>query len=146
MTKVHRRRSGAPRWRPNALDLGATHCSPLRVRVRAGWPTAIARLNEDSSPDTTFVPPANLQTANVTSIVVQADGKIVIGGTFTEVGGQTPNQVARLNANGSLDAGFDPNVNNTVWAIVQGTRRQVIPGGVFTSVGGMTRNRLARVG
>ena len=43
---------------------------------------------------------------------VQADGKILIGGGFTTIGGVARNRIARLNPDGSLDTGFDPNANN----------------------------------
>src|ERR1017187_6192471 len=39
----------------------------------------------------------------VYSLAVQADGKILVGGPFTTLGGQTRNRIARLNANGILD-------------------------------------------
>ena len=34
------------------------------------------------------------------SIAVQADGKILIGGAFTTIGGVTRNRIARLNPDG----------------------------------------------
>ena len=42
------------------------------------------------------------------SLVVQPDGKILAGGSFTSLGGQTRNRLGRLNADGSLDASFQP--------------------------------------
>lgn len=39
----------------------------------------------------------------VLSIALQPDGKILIGGVFTTMGGVTRNHMARLNANGSFD-------------------------------------------
>jgi len=35
--------------------------------------------------------------------VVQADGKILVGGDFTTLGGQTRNRIGRLNTDGTLD-------------------------------------------
>jgi uncharacterized delta-60 repeat protein len=53
-----------------------------------------------------FNPGAN---GTVNSLVIQADGKILVGGTFTTVGGgQACVGIARINANGSLDSGFNP--------------------------------------
>ena len=56
-------------------------------------------------------------------IVQQADGKILLGGTFTTLspnGGAavTRNRIARLNPDGTLDSAFDPNANGSVQAIV----------------------------
>ena len=63
-----------------------------------------------------FDPNAN---GTVRAIVVQADGKIIIGGNFTQVspnGGAavTRNRIARFNPDGTLDTAFDPNANDSV--------------------------------
>ena len=50
-------------------------------------------------------------------VVVQPDGKIVIAGDFTSVNGAPRNRLARLNANGSVDAGFNPVFNGPVNAL-----------------------------
>src|SRR5207237_6996317 len=69
----------------------------------------IARLNPDGSLDTAFNPNAG---NNVYSIAVQADGKIVAGGTFSTIGGQTRTRMARLDAvTGAADS-FNPNANH----------------------------------
>ena len=44
--------------------------------------------------------------ADVKAIALQADGKIIIGGTFTIFSGVSVRRIARLNANGSIDANF----------------------------------------
>ena len=46
--------------------------------------------------------------SDVETIAVQADGKIIIGGFFTSYNGTSRNRIARLNADGSLDATFNP--------------------------------------
>ena len=53
----------------------------------------IARLNTDGTLDTAFDPNAN---DHVGAIGLQADGKIVVGGTFGSIGGQPRNCIARL--------------------------------------------------
>src|SRR5438067_714329 len=44
----------------------------------------------------------------VYSIAIQTNGQILIGGDFTSFDNTNRVNVARLNANGSLDDGFDP--------------------------------------
>jgi uncharacterized delta-60 repeat protein len=86
-------------------------------------------------------------------VVVQPDGKILIGGDFTTLspnGGAavTRNRIARLNPDGTLDAGFDPNANNSVYAIALQADGKILVSGVFSganSIGGQTRNRIARL-
>src|SRR5688572_12795424 len=66
----------------------------------------IARLNSDGSLDLSFL---NLQSGVddwVQSIVVQSDGKILIGGYFTLVNGVSRNLIARLNPDGLVDNTF----------------------------------------
>jgi Domain of unknown function (DUF5122) beta-propeller len=55
----------------------------------------ISRLNPDGTLDTAFDPNANVPGTNVFSIAVQADGKILVGGNFTNIGGQPRNNIAR---------------------------------------------------
>ena len=64
-----------------------------------------------------FDPNAN---SSVRIVVVQPDGKILIGGDFTSLapnGGVsvTRNHIARLNPDGSLDADFNPDANTNVY-------------------------------
>lgn len=69
----------------------------------------IARLNSDGSLDEGFVPAisGDYESAPIFSAVIQTDGKIVVGGSMFE--GSQSLMLRRLNANGSLDAGFRPN-------------------------------------
>ena len=53
----------------------------------------VARLNLDGTVDTAFDPNAP---DGVSTVSIQADGKILIGGNFTSVGGQSRNLFARL--------------------------------------------------
>src|SRR5207253_2984363 len=87
-------------------------------------------------------------TANVHSIAVQADGKILTGGNFTSIGGQTRNRIARLDATTGLADSFDPNANDDVFSIALQADGKILAGGAFngaTSIGGQTRNRIARL-
>ena len=64
-----------------------------------------------------FNPNAN---GRVRVVVVQPDGKILIGGDFTALaphGGAavTRHRIARLNPDGTLDTAFDPNASGNVF-------------------------------
>src|SRR5205814_6663608 len=83
-------------------------------------------------------------------VVVQPDGKILIGGDFTTLspnGGAavTRNHIARLNPDGTLDTAFDPNANGSVFSIAVQADGNILAGGSFSSIGGQTRNRIARL-
>ena len=103
----------------------------------------LARLNLDGTLDTAFDP--NVTGGDVNAIALQADGKIVIGGFFTNIGGQTRNRLARLNTDGTLDMAFDPDLGNAVRALAIQADGKIIAGGQFTTVGGQTCNRIARL-
>jgi uncharacterized delta-60 repeat protein len=102
----------------------------------------IARLNADGSLDTGFNPNAG---GLVYSLVVQTDGKILLGGDFTAVGGATRYRIARLNADGTVDSGFNPVVNNVVFSLALQADGKILLGGYFTTVGGTARYYIARL-
>jgi len=106
----------------------------------------IARLNIDGTIDNAFNPNANNP---VVSVALQADGKILIGGSFATLspnGGasEARNAFARLNADGTVDA-FDPQPNKQVFAIALQADGKVLVGGAFDTIGGQSRSVLARL-
>src|SRR5438067_6034490 len=111
--------------------------------------SGIARLNADGSLDSSFNPSLalNSATGQVQAVALQTDGKIVIGGSFTGVNGTARNNIARLNADGSLDTSFNPGsgADKQVRAIAVQTDGRIVIGGYFTSVNATARNRVARL-
>ncbi len=112
----------------------------------------IARLNADGTLDTNFDPNAN---GEVDSVAVQADGKVLLTGFFTSLSPNsgtavTRNRIARLNADGSIDTGFNPSADNGVYGLAFQADGKVVINGAFTQLspnGGaaVTRNRIARL-
>ncbi len=107
----------------------------------------LARLNADGSLDAAFDPSVTggVSGAWVEAMAVQADGKILVGGMFTQVGGQPQANLARLNADGSLDAGFGSTANGRVSALAVQADGRILLGGYFTQAAGQVRNSLARL-
>src|SRR5204863_47734 len=97
-----------------------------------------------------FDPNAN---GTVRVVVVQPDGKILIGGEFTTLspnGGMavTRNHIARLNPDGTLDTAFNPNANGIVDSIAVQADGKILAGGAFSganSIGGQMRDHIARL-
>ena len=106
----------------------------------------IARLNTNGSLDATFSPGTGTD-GSISAIALQPDGKIIIGGSFTSYNSIVRNNIARLNADGTLDATFNPGTgtNSTVTTILHQTDGKIIIGGGFTSFNGTGRNRIARI-
>jgi uncharacterized delta-60 repeat protein len=106
----------------------------------------IARLHADGALDLVFNPNVvGPVRPSVQCIAVQPDGKILIGGSFTNVGGFTRNGIVRLNEDGALDVGFNPNPNGRVVAIAQQPNGKILVGGEFTHIGGQFRSYIARL-
>ncbi len=98
----------------------------------------LGRLNPDGSLDSSFDPGAN---GEITALAVQPDGKIIVAGSFTTLGGggtgSTPrNYIGRLNADGSIDPGFDPGANGPILALAVQADGKILVGGSFTTLGG----------
>jgi uncharacterized delta-60 repeat protein len=70
-----------------------------------GTPGRIARLNADGSFDATFAP-GDGPDGDVLAFLSQPDGKIVVGGKFSNYNGTAANKIARINSDGSLDTSF----------------------------------------
>jgi len=110
----------------------------------------ILRLNSNGTIDWSF----NIGTGfnnTVSKIVVQSDGKILVGGRFTEYNGQqTTKCLTRLNSNGSLDTSFNNSnsvgqIGDYVGSIILQLDGKIIIGGSFGTFNGQSQNRIARL-
>lgn len=95
------------------------------------------------SPDTNFVVQLD---APVLAVLPLSDGRIVIGGSFTNVNGQPSPSLARLLANGSRDPGFVRSLplDGDVLALATNSSGGLLVGGRFRQVDGVWRPGLAR--
>lgn len=106
----------------------------------------IARITSTGFLDNSFTS-AGTAIGIVRAIEVQADNKIVVGGTFSMINGVARTRLARLNSDGSVDTSFDPGAgaNNAVYVIKNHWNKSVLIAGDFTAYNNVGRNRLARV-
>jgi uncharacterized delta-60 repeat protein len=97
--------------------------------------------------DASFVPTGSGVSGQVNTVVVQPDGKVLIGGSFTSYNGITRNRIARLNVDGTLDLTFNPTLgfNNDVNSIALQSSGKIIVGGKFTSYEGLNAGRYVRL-
>lgn len=110
----------------------------------------IARINSDGTLDATFNPGTGATGqyfSEVNSIAMQTDGKVIIGGNFETYNGTSRNNIARINADGTLDASFKPGtgVRGTVHTIAVQRDGKALIGGFFTSYNGTDRYHIARI-
>lgn len=96
--------------------------------------------------DTSFIVEAGFNNAVMTT-AIQSDGKILAGGWFTTYKGVSRNNIARLNADGSLDTSFNVGTgfDGTVYAIKLQSDGKILVGGSFTSYNGITQKRITRL-
>jgi hypothetical protein len=96
------------------------------------------RVNANGSFDSGFSPAAFESTGEdlhlLEALQVLPSGKILVGGNFISVNGAPRNRIARLNADGTLDAGFNlPNgANNIVYDFSLQADGKILVSGAFT--------------
>ena len=81
----------------------------------------------------------------VYSIVVQEDGKILVGGAFTEIAGQVHPHLARLHSNGQLDSSFSGGTDGPVYRLLRQPDGRILVGGSFSNLQGVARQSIGRL-
>ncbi len=113
--------------------------------------SSLARLNADGSLDPSFAPGTGIEDGVVYAVAIQPDGKVVVGGSFIGVQGAARPGIARFNADGTLDATFNPGTGtgggetNAVYAVAVQPDGKLVIGGNFTAYAGVGRNSIARL-
>lgn len=113
--------------------------------------TGIARLDSNGALDLGFNPVLSGALSAVYSLALQGDGRILIGGSFTNVSATLRTNIARLNTDGSLDTSFKPVSAGggqfslaVFYGVAIDAQGRVVVGGDFASVNGLVRTNLAR--
>ncbi|MCL4787915.1 MAG: hypothetical protein KJ070_14165 [Verrucomicrobia bacterium] len=112
----------------------------------------LARLLTSGAVDSSY----NIATgpdSGVNAAVLQPDGKLLIGGAFETVRGIARRGIARLNADGTVDATFTPGTGfmdsqsgfGSVYQLALQPDGRVIAVGYFDRFNGVVRNRVARL-
>lgn len=118
------------------------------ARVSGAPRSCIARLNPDGSLDTSFDPGQGISGGlynMIQSVAVQADGSILVGGSFDRVNGAARSNLVLLNSNGKLDTNFTAKLDSPVRSIALQADGQVLIGGEFSGVNGALHSRIARL-
>ena len=107
-------------------------------------------MNPDGTRDTAFTTNTGTgASGTVNAVVIQTDGKILVGGDFTTWNGVTVNRIVRLNPDGTRDTAFTTNTgtgaSGTVeWIAIQPDGKILVVGD-FTTWNGVTVNRIVRL-
>lgn len=143
-----------PDWNPGAYNLvraiavdaaGAVYVGGDFTGSGGELRRRIARLDGagTGAADASWNPNAN---APVHSLALDASGNLYVGGTFTSIGGQVRNRIARLATTGAgaADPGWDPGSDGLVAALaLDGSG--VVAGGRFSLAAGAPRWSVARL-
>jgi len=112
----------------------------------------LIRLNSDGTKDTSFNIGSGFtgfttQRGLVDVIVVDPNGKILIGGNFNSYQGSSSNYLVRLNSDGSKDTSFDVGAGFDSWvlSIALDSSGKILVGGFFNLYRSLTQNRLIRL-
>lgn len=108
----------------------------------------VSRLNTDGSADGTFAVGAGAN-GYVNTTLLLPNGQLLIGGKFTTFNGQARQNLALINADGSLDA-TNFNVNQEVLSLAIDGSSRILVGGSFTVISinngeNYTRSYVARL-
>jgi uncharacterized delta-60 repeat protein len=107
----------------------------------------IARLNVDGSLDTSFNVGSGAD-YHVYSLLVQPNGKILVGGAFTVFNQANRQGIVRLDADGSIDPDFNPRPGVSYFGIFDMCLQpdgKVVVAGSFVTVNGVNRRNIARL-
>ena len=132
---------------PDGKILVAGRFSSIAGKAKA----SLARLNPDGTLDTSFVPRVTSggPFPNVYALALQPDGKILVGGNFGLVNGESRNGIARLNADGTLDTAFNPGKGTgyyrDVYSVAVQADGKILLAGNFRKIDGHDRRDLARL-
>ena len=120
----------------------------------------ILRINANGTYDSTFTgwgfqnyPSVGVQPCKIKSIVLQPDGKILVGGEFTLYFSTSPTsntsvgRIVRINTNGSIDTTFNTGngFNGPVNCIIVQPDNKIIVAGDFTDYNGSPEVKMARL-
>jgi len=116
------------------------------TRYQGKQAKGIARLLPDGELDTLFNTGLGFN-QRFQCLAVQEDGRILVGGFFTEFDGIPINRIARLNNNGSIDQSFDPGqgANGFVSDIQIQKDGKILLGGLFSKFNGLNKANLIRL-
>ena len=110
---------------------------------------SIVRLNADSSLDTTFLNGLAGANGPIQTVLVQTDGRILVGGSFSKINSLNRNGLTRLMSDGTLDSSFNSSAggDSAIYALAETflPDRRLLVGGSFLNMNGFPRQGLARL-
>ena len=117
-----------------ALGLGLALLLAVTMPMSAQWVAVDPAFPSGSGPN-----------AFVRTVAVQADGQILVGGTFTNISGSLRPYIARLGTNGVVDAGFVTQLSAEATRVQPLLDGRILISGSFSNANGVACPGLARL-
>ena len=117
-----------------ALGLGLALLLAVTMPMSAQWVAVDPAFPSGSGPN-----------AFVRTVAVQADGQILVGGTFTDISGSLRPYIARLGTNGVVDAGFVTQLSAEATRVQPLLDGRILISGSFSNANGVACPGLARL-
>ncbi len=120
-----------------------------RFDLVGGRPTSGVALLDASGTPHPLINFGSCLEGGVEAVVLQPDGRFVIGGDFRRFGGEPRRGMARIRPDGTLDGAFAPQIagdgETVVRAIALLPDGRMVIGGTFRTVDGLPRRGIARL-
>jgi uncharacterized delta-60 repeat protein len=138
---------------PNGPILGIIPMSQNRTLLHGSFnnwngntASSLVAINSDGTINSSFTA-GTIGSGVIFKAIQQPDGKILVAGSFTSIQGITRNRIARLNANGTIDATFNPGngPNNVISDMVLLPDGKIVIVGSFLTVNSISRRYIARL-
>ena len=106
---------------------------------------SIIKLNPTTGAvDDTFFPDPD--GFGIYAIAIDSNSNPILGGLFTDIGGQARNNIAKVNpVTGAADATFNPNADDAVNDLILDSIGNLYVVGDFNNIGGQARTRIAKL-
>lgn len=117
----------------------------------SNYSKGIASLNPDGTFDSTFVTGIGISGARnfytINAMVIQSDGKVILGGRFNGYNGNTVADIVRINTDGSFDSSFlqGTGFDNETFSLAIQSDNKIIVSGTFNGYDGNTVANIARL-
>lgn len=117
------------------------------TRFNGTFSSRITRVLDDGLYDTAFNTGQSGANNLIKAAVLQSDGKIIFGGSFTKYNETVSNRIVRILPDGKIDNTFNigAGFNGLVYTIVAQEDEKVIVGGSFTKYNGAPAVRIVRL-
>ena len=136
-----------PDFSPVLATDGPVHAIVVRT-AGAPVPTQLsgfAWLNANGTLRAAFASAGARLSGEIAAVAIDREGRLLVGGSFANLGNAAGGNLARFRADGALDASFTPAPNGAVTGIIVQPDGRIVVTGSFTTVGGTARNRMARI-